>query len=198
MQKLLPVVGGLKAYVEEPGLLVSETARRCPFCAVEHRLRRHGTYKRFVLLAGEAEEYKITVVRLFCAATGRTVSLLPDFCVAGRQYGAAALGGFLQAYAAGKSLVVALQSVRPAATNHSVGQSLRSGFLSRDGPIRSYLASIRPRAAAASATATAATGELRRAVAGLLTAMLIGMANAAEVFPGLGVGLHAASGTALA
>ena len=189
MQKLLRVAGSLKAYQADPDMLLGhEHARRCPFCSDGHKLRLHGHYQRFVLLPGGEAPVRITVRRLLCGRTGATVSLLPDFCVPGRQHGPEILGGFLSAYAAGESLMVALRAVRPDAAGHSVAQSLRDGFLARAGPIRAYVARLRSRVIEPGVIASGR----RREVAALLAGLCAGFATAAEALVHHGVGLHAA------
>lgn len=181
-----------------PMLLVSEETRRCPFCDPGCRLRLHGTYGRFVLLPGEDGERRIRIARLLCPATGRTVSLLPDFCVPGRQHGTVVLARFLDAYSRGASLQSALHAARHGAERHSTAQSLRSGFLSRAGPIRDYVAKLRRRV---NETVRAPQPELdavRRETASLIASLIDGLQDTAEAFVVRGVGLFAAFGVALA
>lgn len=186
MQKLLAVRGGLNAYVSAPDVLVDEISRACPFCAERHRLRLHGHYRRRALLPDGRMEV-IPVRRLLCARVGRTVSLLPDFCIPRRQHGAAILGTFLTGYAEGKALTTALRAVRPDAPGHSVAQSLRKGFLDRGGRIRTYLACVRARAPEPPPSTPGFRGEVRA----LLAALGLDFAQAAEAFVHHGVGLHA-------
>jgi len=186
VQKLLPVRGGLNAYVAAPDSLVNEVSRACPFCAEKHRLRLHGHYHRRALLQ-DGRSAVIPVRRLLCARVGRTVSLLPEFCIPRRQHGPAILGTFLAGYAEGKSLRAALQTARPDASGHSVAQSLRRGFLARGGPIRTYLAHVRARAIEPPPSARGFRGE----VSVLLAALCLGFAKAAEAFVHHGVSLHA-------
>ena len=188
MQKVLPVRGGLKAYLAAPDVLVTEESRSCPFCSEEHRLRLHGHYHRVALVPGGEEPCRVPIRRLLCIHVGRTVSLLPDFCVPRRQHGPAILGSFLAGYARGRALLKALRGVRPDAPSHSVAQSLRNGFLARAGPIRTYLARLRGRALEAPPTVAGR----RREVAGLLVGLCQGFATAAEAFVRHGVELHAA------
>lgn len=129
----------------------------------------------------------IPVRRLLCARVGRTVSLLPDFCIPRRQHGPAILGAFLAGYAEGKALTTALRAVRPDAPGHSVAQSLRTGFLTRGGRIRTYLARVRARASEPSPSAAGFRGEVRA----LLAALCLDFAQAADAFIHHGVGLHA-------
>lgn len=186
VQKLLLAPGGLNAYMAAPQMLVAAASRACPFCPCKHRLRSHGHYRRQVLLPdGRAEV--IQVQRLLCAHLGKTVSLLPDFCIPRRQHGPAILGGFLADYAAGKTLTAALRAARSEAPGHSVAQSLRSGFLLRDGRIRTYLAAVRARALEPSPQPPDARGRVRA----LLAALCLGFAQAAQAFVHHGAGLHA-------
>ncbi|MBZ0152811.1 MAG: DUF6431 domain-containing protein [Planctomycetes bacterium] len=186
MQKLLPVRGGLNGYLAAPEVLVDETSRACPFCKGKHRLRLHGHYHRLVLLEGDRMA-RVPVRRLLCTRVGRTVSLLPDFCIPRRQHGPAILGTFLASYAEGKPLLTALRTARPDAPSHSVAQALRGGFLARGGRIRTFLASLRARAL----ELTPSTAGLRGEVSVLLGALCLGFATAAEAFVHRGVGLHA-------
>ena len=130
---------------------------------------------------------RVPVRRLLCVHTGRTVSLLPDFCIPRRQHGPAILGTFLAGYAEGKPLLTALRAARRDAPSHSVAQSLRRGFLARGNRIRTFLASLRARAL----EPTPSTAGLRGEVSVLLGALCLGFVKAAEAFVHHGVGLHA-------
>lgn len=167
-------------------MLVDEHARTCPFCKEKHRLRLHGHYHRYVLVE-DGRTVRVPVRRLLCAHTGKSVSLLPDFCLPRRQHGPAILGAFLAGYAAGAPLHAALRAVRPDVRGHSVAQSLRRGFLARGGRIRIYLASRRARFPESPPSTAGLRGEVRA----LLEALCIGFAVAAEAFVHHGVGLHA-------
>lgn len=129
----------------------------------------------------------IAVRRLLCARVGKTVSLLPDFCIPRRQHGPAILGVFLTGYAEGKALTTALQGARPDAPGHSVAQSLRTGFLARGGRLRTYLAHVRARALEPASSVAGFRGE----VGALVTALCFDFARAADAFVHHGVGLHA-------
>jgi hypothetical protein len=181
-----------------PMLLVSEETRRCPFCDPSCRLRLHGTYVRFLILPGEDGERRIRVARLLCPTTGRTVSLLPDFCVPGRQHGTVVLARFLDAYSRGASLQSALRAARHGAERHSTAQSLRSGFLSRAGPIRDYVAKIRRRVDEAARAPKPELDSIRRETASLIVSLIGGLQDVAEAFVVHGVGLFCAFGVALA
>jgi hypothetical protein len=147
MQKVLPVAGGINAYVASPDCLLSHETRRCPLCSDHHPLRIHGWYWRYALLPGspEGEAPRIRVLRLLCARLGRTVSLLPDFCLPRRQQGPAILALFLQALVQGLSLLQALRQTRAEVASHSVAQNLLRGFLSRRTQILVYLGGLRAR-----------------------------------------------------
>ncbi len=188
MQKLLPIRGGLKAYVAAPDMLVTEESRKCPFCRDKHRLRLHGHYHRVVLVPGNQAPSRVPIRRLLCVRTGKTVSLLPDFCIPRRQHGPAILGTFLAGYAAGQPLLGALRAARPDVPCHSVAQSLRQGFLSRAGPIRAYLARLRARAVEPPPSDPGP----RREVAALLVGLCHGFATAAAALLRHGIDLHAA------
>lgn len=168
VQKLLPVRGGLNAYLAAPRMLVDERTQKFPFCDSPHHLRLHGMYDRWVLVE-DGQEAKLPVQRLLCAHTGKTVSLLPDFAIPRRQHGPVILGTFLAGYASGRPLVVAFRAARPGAQGHSVAQSLLKGFLSRAGPIRAYLARLRARAVE---TPPSATGPRREVGALLVVAVM--------------------------
>jgi hypothetical protein len=186
VQRLLAVRDGLNAYLAVPDALVDESSRECPFCEDKHRLRLHGHYRRHTLLPDGRTEV-IPVRRLLCVRVGRTVSLLPDFCIPRRQHGPAILGTFLTGYAEGMALTAALRATRPDAPGHSVAQSLRKGFLARGSRIRTYLAQLRARAVEPSKLTHGFRGE----VGALLVALCLGFEKAAEAFVHHGVGLHA-------
>jgi hypothetical protein len=139
------------------------------------------------VLLEDGHEARVPVRRLLCARVGRTVSLLPGFCIPRRQHGAAVLGTFLAGYAEGKPLLAALRAVRPDAPSHSVAQSLRAGFLARGMRIRTCLARLRARALE---SAPSARG-FRSEVGALLGALCLGFVKAAEALVHHGVGLHA-------
>jgi hypothetical protein len=186
LQKLLPVGGGLNAYLAAPDVLVDEKSRECPFCEEKHRLRLHGHYHRCVLVE-DGRTARVSVRRLLCVHTGKTVSLLPDFCIPRLQHDTAIVGPFLAGYAEGKPLLAALRAVRPEAQGHSVAQSLLKGFLARGGQIRTYLASLRARAL----EPPPSTAGFRGQVSVLLGALCLGFAKAGDAFVHHGVGLHA-------
>jgi uncharacterized protein DUF6431 len=61
----------------------------CPHCAVADRLVGHGSYPRTV--SAPARALAIRVRRLRCTACGRTVALLPAFCLPFRHYSTATM-----------------------------------------------------------------------------------------------------------
>ncbi len=146
MQKVCHIEGGVKPYLENPGCLVNEQTRNCPFCATAHPLRLHGWYWRWALLPDPEGAHRIAVRRLYCPHVRRTVSLLPDFCIPRRQHGPAILAVFVQMLVAGLGLLAALRRVLAEAAWHAVAQSLRDGFLKRAVKIRAYLAQHHRRA----------------------------------------------------
>jgi hypothetical protein len=149
-------VGDVKDYLEQGCLLPDGKGRQCPFCTDRHALRLHGFYQRQALFPDPEGCHRIAVRRLLCARTGKTVSLLPDFCLPRRQHGPAILGLFITAVVLkGRGLLAGLRAVRADAPGHSVAQALWQGFLSRLPQLRTYLASLRPRVASAPCTVVA-------------------------------------------
>ncbi len=188
MQRLCAVPGGVKAYLADPGMLVSPDTRRCPFCGDGHRLRLHAWYLRYALLPDPEPPMRIPVRRLLCVAKGRTVSLLPDFCLPRRQHGPAILGAFLVAWALkGRPLVRALQTVRDHVAGHSVAQSLLRGFCAKLDALRSYLAALRPR----HVDVPDEVPPPRRAAAAVLLALLDGFRDVAAALIHHGRAFHA-------
>jgi hypothetical protein len=186
MQRICAVRGGAAAYVRDPDVLLTDESRRCPFCADGHRLWLHGWYERWVILGDGQGSVRIAVRRLRCARVGRTVSLLPDFCLPGRQHGAGVVGRFLVYHVLeGCSLVAALDRARGGAGAHSVAQALRDGFRSRAGRLWTYLAGKE---------AADAGGPLRTLVCWLKR----GFDDAAEAFRHHGREFHCRQGVGLA
>jgi hypothetical protein len=147
LQRVCPCPGGVKSYVASVEALLTEEALRCPFCADGHRLRQNGRYRRWALLPDPTPAERIPVLRLRCSRTGRTVSLLPDFCLPRRQHGPGILGIFVDGVVHhGVGLHAALRRARGAAMEHSTAQSLMRGFVRRQDALRTYLAGLRARA----------------------------------------------------
>lgn len=187
MQKVCAAAGGVKGYVADPACLLSEEARRCPFCVDGHKLRLHGSYRRYAILPDPEPVERLVVVRLLCPRVRRTVSLLPDFCLPRRQYGPAFLAIFLEAFVLlGLTLLAALKKARAAVPGYQVGQALLKGFSSRDRQIRAYLAGLRARALPEPDRATTKPGHL----APLVRELVAGFGDAASAFLHHGRGLH--------
>lgn len=145
---VVAVPGGSKAYFDDPRCVLTAELHRCPFqdCPEDHPLHLHGSYERWMVFPGGEGTKRGDVLRLLCTRTGKTVSLLPDFCLPRRQHGPGVLGRFLfELVRAGGGLLRALRTARGDAPHHSVAQSLRDGFLERAGKLKSYLARLQPR-----------------------------------------------------
>ncbi len=140
MQTVCEVSSGVKEYLRSPESLVTAETRRCPFCPEAHRLRLHGWYGRQALLPRQGGAVRVWVRRLYCAVTGKTVSLLPDFCLPRRQHGPGILGIFLRALISGHTLLESMRQARPDPVGHSVPQALVRGLLRRGHELRAYLA----------------------------------------------------------
>lgn len=186
MQRVCAVPGGVNAYQAQSDCLVTRETLACLFCGDRHRLRRHGWYERQALFPDPEAPRKVAVVRLLCARTGRTISLLPDFCLARRQHGPAILALFLEAFIRGRALLEALRSVRREAPSHGVAQSLRAGFLGQAAKIRAYLARLEPRAKDPPAGIRKDRLELARLFFGLSA----GFASAVRAFTHHGFAFH--------
>jgi len=57
----------------------------CPHCSIPVMMRKHGFYKRYIIHF--AFEGYIYIRRYICVKCGRTVSMLPSFCVPYYQHG---------------------------------------------------------------------------------------------------------------
>jgi hypothetical protein len=175
--------------------VASDEARRCPFCPDRHRLRRSGHYRRWALLPDPEPRKHIPVLRLRCSKTGRTVSLLPGFCIPRRQHGPAILGVFLDGFVRlGLGLHAALKRARSAALEHSTAQSLMGGFQRRQERLRAYLAGLRSRAIPPPADLVG----LRRDLAPLVLGLLADQPDPATGFTDHGIRLHHRFACALA
>ena len=175
--------------------MITDADLACPFCSDCHKLRRHGKYHRWALFPDPQGDVLIPVQRFLCPETGKTLSLLPEFCIPRRQQGPAILGLFLQALLLGAaSLLCALRSVRRAAPGHSVAQSLLGGFLARTTAIKGYLAFVRARAIEPPENTPAALLPLALLTAGICH----GFSDTAAAYVHCGVGLHRLTGKSLA
>jgi hypothetical protein len=195
MQRICRVAGGVKAYRIDPRRLIGAETRRCPLCPDRHRLRLHGSYERCVLLAGEEPTLRIRVQRLLCRATGRTVSLLPDFCLPRRQYAVGVLGRLLQGAILHRlGLWRALRAARSEVPGHSVAQALVRGFRERLPALRAYLAGRRPRVPEPAAGLRGWRREVAPVVMGLIDEAM----DAEQAFVHHGVLFHAQFGLGMA
>ena len=193
MQRVCPVPGGIKSYLEQPEQLVTGATRCCPYCASRHPLRCHGWYERWALLPDPEPEQRVAVRRLLCAVTGRTMSLLPDFCLPRRQHGPEILGCFLSGIVRGARVSSALQRVRRRA-GHAVAQALLRGFLGRRAFVLEYLASCRARAP----TPQQETRPQWRDLALLVGGLCAGCPEVGAAFRGHGRAFHTRFGIGLA
>lgn len=187
MQRVCPAAGGVKAYLADPTMLLTDATRACPLCVDPHQLRRHGWYQRLALAAEPEQSLTILVLRLLCARLGRTVSLLPDFCLPGRQHGPAILGRFLDGWInGGLGMHAALKRTRPGAAEHSTAQRLLSGIRARAPTLRAYLSSVCHRAIEPPAKLRG----LRRELAPIVLGLLAGFSDPASAFIAHGVTFH--------
>lgn len=89
MKKIVDFGLDVKEYVDlvsrlgVSALVIPAQFMLCSFCPKPHRLRRHGSYSRFI---DDGEEvHKGQILRLFCPIEGKTVSLLPQFLMPHKQ-----------------------------------------------------------------------------------------------------------------
>ena len=145
MQHICEFSGGVKEYLEANQPLVTPAVYTCTICKTPHRLRLNGSYCRWCITLAYPSGKRIRIQRLRCMRTGRTISLLPDFCHPRRQYGPDIIGVFLiSLFLKGQTLLGALRSAHPPATHHTVAQSLRDGFKRQRRNLSAYVASIHP------------------------------------------------------
>jgi hypothetical protein len=195
MQRICVVPGGVKAYQADPRCVLVEENRRCVFCEEPHRLRVHGSYLRYALFPDPEPVHQIPVLRLLCPRAGRTVSLLPEFCLPRRQHGPAIVGIFLRELVlAGEGLLKALRRARAGVSGHAVAQALLGGFRKRVGELRAYLAGLRHRVVRGASAGPERFGDLVPVVAGLLE----GFPDAPEAFLYHGRCFHESFGKGLA
>lgn len=178
MQKVCQVQGGIEAYKADPKMLITAETRKCPFCPDHHPLRCHCHYYRYALFP-DREPERVKVYRLLCVQMGRTVSLLPDFCLPRRQHGPAILGYFLQAlFLQSFKLMGALRRARPDAPCHAVAQTLRNGFIGRHSFIHEYLESVHAQMIPARRT----TPPSKEYLADLVRGLILGFQEVARAF----------------
>ena len=194
MQRICPVSGGIKSYLAAPDTLLTEETRQCPICTPAHRLRRHAWYGRWGIFPDPEPWRQIRVLRLLCVVTGRTVSLLPDFCLPFRQHGPDILGPFVLGVAVeGSSLAAALSRLRRG-SRPSVAWHLWRGFGRRATELQAYVAGFRARAPTVPETVTGA----HRVAAQQVLSLVAGWTDVAAAFRHHGLRFHRRFGLALA
>lgn len=194
MQRICQAPQDVKTYMANFSCLATQANLSCPFCPDAHCLRRHGAYQRQALFPAGEGLAVILVVRLLCWRKGRTVSLLPDFCLPRRQHGPGILALFVQALVRGATLIAAIRTAIPTAPAYSTAQSLRDGFLRRAGEIRAYLAQLHARLL----TPTSPIEPARFELAVLFVNLHDGFADPVRAFTAHGQRFHRFSGKSLA
>jgi len=123
----------------------------CPFCKPSHRLRRHGTYQRNAVTAEQV--FRICIQRLLCAATGQTVSILPDFLLPRKQHLIPVVASFFSAFALqGLSLAASMSLATIIYPSRQKGTYWIRCLVGNMPTIRAYMASVRPRQDASEST----------------------------------------------
>jgi len=86
VQILFSTIDTSEMFAERNGKFPDAPAK-CPHkgCHAPVKLRKHGFYKRYLVLIGFSGI--IYIRRYLCLACGRTVSMLPSFCLPHMQYG---------------------------------------------------------------------------------------------------------------
>jgi len=139
MIRIVKIKDGVKSYADCDPSEDSENLN-CPYCKEAHKLNRHGWFERNLVFNGYLIK-RIPIRRLLCKVIGRTVSLLPDFCLPHRQYGIEALSIFLtNYYLEDKSLLSSLRAVNFMVTSHSLGQHWVYSLKQRMLKVQDYLA----------------------------------------------------------
>lgn len=110
MQKLFIPRGSLEDYVGGAEYLYPEAPEKCPHsnCGISMKLKKHGFYMRHVIEAEYVIEIKIR--RYKCTVCGRTVSMLPAFCVPRFQYGLKAITDVLREVVSGSSVSAVIKA----------------------------------------------------------------------------------------
>ena len=95
MQILFYTTMAAQEYAEGRGYY-PEAPARCPHpgCHCPVKMLKHGFYKRYIILL--SYEGFIWIRRYICSKCGRTVSMLPSFCIPRHQYGLEVIIGALQ------------------------------------------------------------------------------------------------------
>jgi len=123
---------------------VPQGADLCPFCEPSHRLRRHGTYRRTAVTADAV--FFVSIQRLLCAATGKTVSLLPDFLLPRKQHVIPVVAAFFLAFALQNlSLAASMVYATTIYPSRQKGTHWIRCLLRNVPAVRAYLASVLPR-----------------------------------------------------
>lgn len=196
IQKILPVACGIKGYVgSERTFPIPADLQRCPFCIPSHRLRCHGFYARWAVT--DTGMQRTWVRRLLCPATGRTVSLLPDFLVPRKLFVAAVIATFLHAFVwLAHSLAAAAGAATGIRPSRQKGRFWCRAVLARAESIRTYAAGL-PATAPDTLTAPPATDTLRHDLHTLLGPVLAGAPDLAHTFTDHCRRMHDAYGQAL-
>jgi len=86
MQKIFIEKQQAKNYKYPNNSLYPDAPEKCPFkkCMARKKLKKHGYYKRYIIT--KAYTIKIRIRRYKCKICGRTVSMLPSFCIPYYQY----------------------------------------------------------------------------------------------------------------
>jgi len=106
----------------------------CPICSLNHPLRKHGTYSRYLcdLKYGTS---KIDILRYYCKNCGGTVSYLPSFAIPHRQFSAGIISICLHlVFICGISLK-GISSLYPSVSRILVGTWLKNWHYSSNGII---------------------------------------------------------------
>ena len=195
MQKIIEFAGGINRYRELSGkksLHIPDGADMCPFCEPSHPMRRHGTYSRTAVTAGEV--FCVAVLRLLCAATGHTVSLLPDFLLPRKQHVVVVVAAFFTGWALkGLSLTASVHQATSSYPSRQKGAYWVRCFDRNLPKTRSYMASVRPR----QTPPAPSPGRLRDRVARVLDVLREGFHSLSSAFEFHSRNMHALIGVAL-
>ena len=147
IQKITEVSGTINKILRHAAAgmtAVPQGADLCPICEPTHRLRRHGTYRRTVVTADAV--LRISIQRLLCAATGRTVSLLPDFLFPRKQHVIPVVAAFFSAFVfQSLSLAVSMACATVIYPSRQKGTYWIRCLLRNVTIVQAYMASMRPR-----------------------------------------------------
>ena len=140
------------------GLVIEAQFLWCPFCKgkkKKHRLWRHGSYERFVVVAELDVAITILVVRLYCCKKGQTVSLLPHFLAPRKQHTWEVMGTyFSKIEIEGCSRVAAMEAATKIKPSRQKGAYWSRCLEENLVQIQTYLSGIRPRLAGAPCPST--------------------------------------------